>query len=168
MLLEAYLKADQFLVDRANEAVKAWNWTTGRTRADLAKIINIAGWGGVVYHDIQSGRPENILLSVPALLIGNYIYSNIDEEESKKQGPVSIRSRHSRYPEFVSKCMSFFVPLGLIQEKYVLAASDFSITTAAYIMRADYQAPSKKNVFTMARDKLEELLKSREPIAQTI
>ncbi len=41
--MNLYEKLDNTLMKGANAAVKAWNWTTGRTKKDLA---NIFLWGG--------------------------------------------------------------------------------------------------------------------------
>src|SRR3989304_3535318 len=40
-LTNTYAILDRYLVDRASGVVKAWNWTTGRTRAELADVLNV-------------------------------------------------------------------------------------------------------------------------------
>ena len=37
---KAYEKLDDAIMYGVNKGVRAWNWSTGRTKSDLAKVLN--------------------------------------------------------------------------------------------------------------------------------
>jgi len=37
---KAYQKLDDAVMCGVNKGVRAWNWSTGRTKSDLAKVLN--------------------------------------------------------------------------------------------------------------------------------
>ena len=177
LLLKSYLKTDQFLVDRADEAVKAWNWTTGRTRADLANIIQITG-------NILIGFSSKLFIPIAAINIPtNYILNKETDLNDKRllDGDVLNYSIEERKKSFKFKAPSLN-GLGLSNfaiyyqhNSHILPfdGKDLGLGTmlwglSYYVMRTDYQAP-RKDCVRRGLEKLAEFVKnSREPIPATV
>jgi hypothetical protein len=47
-IFDAYRRIDDFVLEQTNELVKGWNWTTGRTRADLATLCFAGNMGSFI------------------------------------------------------------------------------------------------------------------------
>jgi len=176
-LIKAYIAADQFLVDRANEAVKAWNWTTGRTRAELADVVNVVGGTFISY---SSKSPLITSVLIPAIGIPLFLVhkdnKRIDrqDEEAKNKQALSYESERAK------KIMKITSPLqagcGLViyssenarpTENNLFDGNLFGfgsiiISLSGYIMRAGYQAPRKDCV----RRGIEKIKQGLERIAE--
>jgi len=178
------MAVDQFLVNRANDAVKAWNWTTGRTRADLAGLDGSAGYLSVSFspfkldssssaYSLRFIYPMLLITGIPNLLLNyrldsiekNYSndvkhpFSELSKEANKKSSAVSgilgILTGSPFYDMGDSESYSDYMGIG------------FGLISAShYIMRADYIPPSKENAWTRAKDltsKLGEKVKNSLP-----
>ena len=156
-----YFTADKFLVDRANEAVKAWNWTTGRTRAELADVFNVAG--GVMASYISP------LLS-PLWAHNIFRFHNFNQRqdilEESGDNTLSIFVELNRRSN--EKISRIYLPLGIAVMNIadyleILGAGTISIGVGSYIMRAGYQAP-RKDCVQRGIEKLSEIVRQQNPI----
>ena len=163
LITNAYWKLDQFLVDRANEAVKAWNWTTGRTRADLANGLNFGG---------------SVLISPVNLVVGsvytlnafsNYsLNKRADKLESNSREVVDhrVESRKGYCKFFGPLYLGLgasvgFLPSGESRNNAIEGAGIALFGLSAYVMRADYQKP-RKDCVRRGIEKLVEAIKHKE------
>ena len=178
LLLKAYLRADQFLVDRASEAVKAWNYVTGRSRADLANIFNTAGCIISV-----TGIPIIALLPLWGLYWGNKTNKMIDENVKRTaDGRPLLKDG-----ETLKKDLVLLAPLTLAGGAVIYPAQDFShnnpytfnshllgigfftLGAGNYIMRADYQKPRKSRLVADVKKGLEGLARGfKQPIPEIV
>jgi hypothetical protein len=169
VLLKSYLKADQFLVDRASEAVKAWNWTTGRTRAELADVLNVAG-------NILAGfgHPSHMVIGGPHIICFHYLNNGADENDRRKKNGDALHEwiEDSRFLYKISA--PAMTSLGILIASTPTSPQDvefglggLGVGLSSYVMRADYQAP-RKNVLARAKDKLEEMARNWQPLRQPI
>ena len=174
MITKAYLALDNFLVDRANDTVKAWNWTTGRTRADLADILNASGWVMAVSHYTIQNSPGAILM-VPLAAMNIYFqhknFCRIDENDIRaKNGEALIMN-----PEVSTRSLKLAGGTTVIAGGFFGATGDpllgvgfGGVGASQYVMRADY-LPPRKNVLSRAKDNLAEMVSTyRGPITVPI
>lgn len=174
MLIEAYVTLDSFLLDRANDVVKAWNWTTGGTRADLASLIIIPGLSGLPAAHFINGNYGSVLLGgvVSGLLGLVYVneYTKMDRLESEALNNnarnFKIEKNKNKYKIFgpMFNLIGFSTLIQSNQEDSHPLSNELTsmfglgIGTSMYIMRTDYQAP-RKNVVVRAKDKLADMLR---------
>lgn len=178
MLMKAYVALDSFLLDRADDAVKAWNWTTGRTRADLASLIIISGLSGLPATSFINGNYGSALLGGVASGLLGLIYVNTYTEMDRLESEVlnnnarnfKIEKNKNRY-KILGPMFNLIGFSTLIQsnqeDSHPLSneiASMFAlgIGTSMYIMRTDYQAP-RKSCLARAKDKLSDMLRQPTP-----
>lgn len=174
MLLEAYVALDNFLLDRANDVVKVWNWTTGRTRADLASPLTISGFVSCpTSHFVAGEYPSAIILGT---LFGIFaLHSKVNYEEmddfemralEKNTKNLEVERRKERYKIYGPLLNSLGLLNLIIPNKEgnhpwaneFHAIMGFGLGTSLYIMRTDYQAP-RKNCLARAKDKLADMLR---------
>jgi len=167
---------DDGLMYLANKGVQAWNWTTGKTKADLAnKMLTVAPvletLGALntnpflistliplsfyASHVRQKGNTQMEKIEVDALEKGA---ASLDVEEykrkSKEIAPVWLANSalwqvHTSAKGYILHDRS--VTDSLLSLGFAVRAGSY------YVMRTDY-LPPKKNVFSRARDKLTEML----------
>ena len=161
-LTKAYFAFDQFLVDRANEAVKAWNWTTGRTRAELADVLNVSGW---VTADLsfKSGFMKALAFPISCYVVlrDHKEYKITDENDRRAINgetmifPKEIITRGLKGRGLFAGGASAF---GVAIEDPLYSSGFLAICASNYIMRADYQAP-RKDCVRRGIEKLSEMAK---------
>ena len=174
MLIRAYVALDSFLLDRANDVTKAWNWTTGRTRADLATLISVPAFSSLPASYFINGAYGTALFfgALSGLLIFLYIdtFIKMDRLES---GALNSDTKNLEL-EVVKNKYKIYGPIfnllgfaSLVRpnsenlhplSNEISSVFGFGIGTTMYVMRTDYQAP-RKNVVVRAKDKLADMLR---------
>ena len=162
-IFRAYEKFDDGMMYLANKAVRAYNRTTGGTKADLAdKIFLTSGAiGGLVYLDP---------ISSPTMTAGNLILykfypSRKNHEIELKEQEAAKRNTLDLWVENEKDSLKIAPPSNLIiggiltpfcsSDKGRLSLYIFlsGIIANSYIMRADYQKPRKTNAWQRAKRK---------------
>lgn len=161
---DLYYKADQFLVDMGDEAVKAWNWTTGRTRAELADVLNVSGStlavgsalliGDTLWTAIQGVGWGSLTLFNHIL---NYEQDSLESDEDIKHNGSEInRGRHKSTGPGLLALGGIAISGGsLVSELYGAGAGIFG--ASSYVMRSDYNPPKRKDCVRRGLDKLAEM-----------
>jgi len=160
-LIKAYMALDDFLVARANDTVKAWNWTTGGTRAGLAKIVSTAGTavcGMSPFYDAKNnpladfGFPLVYSIATLGIHVAYNGFDKYDEclDDVKDFSLEKIRNDLGRVALPLSVSGGFLAIIGGIETEIpdptnirLLGLGSFFIGTSIYLMRADYQTPRK-------------------------
>lgn len=170
---DIYYMADQFLVERAGEAVKAWNWTTGRTRAELADVLNVGGTalitsGFLITEDI----PFSILngFAWGALTtkrhIDNHKQDELELDENDVIPPFVKKNRDYDYYKTYGKVSTggagFEFALGVGFEEVgfeIVGMGIGAFSASGYVMRSDYNPPKRKDCVRRGINKLAEIVK---------
>ena len=83
---KAYEKLDDAIMYGVNKGVRAWNWSTGRTKSDLANLLENSGLVVMTVGNVNCLGP---LLAVPLSayafylgLKGGEVYKKVDSLES--------------------------------------------------------------------------------------
>jgi hypothetical protein len=142
-LANAYVAVDNAIVYGVNKGVKAWNWATGRTKADLANLLLygsaflIAG-GGITLSSQEKNPYGGIVFSAVAALVSAVSINKNRKTEKKEMGESRRReSIEDAEIELHKENISWFGPL--------FGATGASIGSIAY-SRLDNSADYKKNV----------------------
>jgi hypothetical protein len=186
LVSKAYDALDDAIMYGANKVVRAWNWTTGKTKADLANLtivlagtLNVAGTYAV--------NPSDTGLAVLICFMAGKGTPKLHNE---------IENREER--AFYSNCKDIYVEAWKDRTKYLGPAFSLiggaaagiacldpkikyservsmdlfgifmgSFSVAGYIMRTDY-LPPRKDAFSRGVDKLVELWNQTAPAHQPI
>jgi nitrate reductase NapE component len=173
-----YERFDNFMMRRVNEAVKVWNWTTGRTKADLANmfvmasvaipIVNVAVSGG--YSLLAAEVPFG--LGAPFRIMTNKIIERLEKDaiESGLMNPTV--EAYKIECRFNGALWSFAYPLATstiaLHDRYMegnmtvyetFTASALMVGASKYVMRADYMPP-RKNAFARGFEKLKDMVRT--------
>ena len=178
MLGKVYLALDSFLVDRAEDIVKIWNWTTGKTRADLANLlsgIHLATYPleGYLRGDYGSA---GFMGAYATILLSLFYLANKDKD--RREAAATEREVMDLNIEKTNKNLKLVggVGSGIFAGRVALLPANaqyadaferfwnpVQTTTFAgfvgsfYIMRTPYVKPGK-HCLAKAKDKLEEII----------
>lgn len=178
---EIYESLDAKLLAGAEKAVQAWNWTTGRTRTDLAnallRIAPICEIGGLVFSTNKNlNFYESVYLVAGGLMMGAVSFAKIDhnrglekrEEDALRQGcldPLAEECRESGKSESATYgilgtmvCTATLVPQASTATNLV-GAGFFMRAASAYIMRVS-NLPPRKDCLSRGIDHLKQGLES--------
>jgi hypothetical protein len=182
MLLEACLRLDKFIVDRANDVVRAWNWTTGRTRADLASSIQFSSLSlapGIAFINQEYGWG----LGATFLSGLSYLFlKDINLFQDKREKLALQRQAKDKTAEDLKDIQTVLgyggIVLGSIlyfgstegESSHPLSNELFGLCyiglgCSQHIMRANYLPPGK-TVLVRFKDKLVDML--RQPVQGTV
>ena len=180
---KAYEKFDDAIMSGVNKSVRAWNWTTGRTKSDLAKVINHTSNITACADFILYFPPTAAFIFFPFYFIDSYIstkkWDKIEEQEINalqkgcKDIEVEIGKKDLERRGFMDLLTGSGVgSVGLIYGNkydyfnYILGTAVIVRAFSHYIMRAD-SLPPRKSAFSRAKDKLSEKLSSpqTEPVS---
>ncbi len=168
IISKAYGALDEAIMKGVNSGVRAYNWTTGRTKADLAnKLLTIApiaestGFIGMSYNN-----PFTLGLSI--FMSGIYILlSHTQQETNKKMEVAEQRALENSCLDFIvenwKNSAAFLGPMwsivgsfigytemrrsdGLSSTNYLIAGGNLVRGASFYVMRADYFPPRKSAV----------------------
>ncbi len=166
---DMFEKVDDTIMYGVNKGIKAWNWTTGQTKTDLAnQLLTLAP----IFDAIGSfyGTPYFGAIASPLFLFISHMQQKINYrqqiEEQRAKDKKTRLSLDNEY-EHRNKSLGYFwggagaFPLSSLPncEEPVIVLS-YSISNgfrsaSHFIMRAD-DLPPRKNVFARAKDKLVE------------
>jgi len=88
MIIKAYNALDSLVMKGVNKAVKAWNWTTGGTKADLANAMLIYPVSGAnLAYLINSANiyPVSVALTALILYHTSFIFPKVNREWEKRE-----------------------------------------------------------------------------------
>jgi hypothetical protein len=166
-MVNLYNKIDDTLVYGAQKVAEAWNWTTGKTKKDLANsILTITPVlkGGAFLFDFG--------LVTGGVIIPVCIYYSLREQKiNREQEILEKKSSESgamidpyfeRIHKFQGKIdLSLGGGVAIINQGRTLAFVGVGLMLEGfshYVMRGDY-LPPRKNVLSRAKDKLTDMLK---------
>lgn len=165
-IFKAYEKLDDSIMYIANKGVKAWNWTTGQTKADLAnQMLTVAPileiTGGLIMHPILGIYCTPFLLVPHMNQLINKKVEGLEIAAAKK----GLKPAPEIYKPYELAGPLYFGFAGYDYSCFnEVIGTGFSIRAASkYVMRADYLPPGK-SVFERAKDKLVEKLKASTPV----
>jgi len=171
-----YDSLDNYLMGGANNAVQAWNWTTGKTKTDLANLVLNATT--ITYNSAFALRhPALLLLSAPIF----FPAIHIEQKQNIKQDKLEQKAAESGLKDISAELMKTgrkfagsskvgfsgtYVPLYMMENPENISGKisaaimgiSFALWASAdYIMRVDY-LPPRKNCLSRAKDKLKEII----------
>ncbi len=174
---KAYEKFDDAVMSGVNKGVRAWNWTTGKTKTDLANSLLI---GGAVMNSASS------LVTTPINIAFVYFFKRNNDRieeaekissETKTLDPLTEAYKNYSYPLLGSLGLLISASGAIIaynseKEDSIVKCSltsigEFMWGASFYVMRAN-PLPPRKSAFSRAKDKLSEKLSSipqTEPVA---
>lgn len=157
-----YQKFDNMVMRGVNLGVRAWNWTTGRTRADLVGSVSVAGIVLGAMAAYKFNQPPSILFGLGPALIPIFACNvYVSFETDKKEAKAIESGMKDADVERVKNSCKFLGPLGIGSGiTFPLGPGGAVWYTAMgvslYVMRADY-LPPQKNVLERSLDSLREL-----------
>lgn len=173
---KALKKLDEGILYCVNRAVHAWNWTTGRTRADLANLLQTGGviagsLGMILSMAIDKRYFESFVY--PLILFGgaHFVQRKNMEIDGLELKALEKEAKSIEVEEFKYNCKFggyFTPPLAVIpllsngkelDWGHLYGVMCLSLGVAFQVMRADY-FPPRKNVLARAKDKLAEMLRA--------
>lgn len=181
LLVNGYKVLDDAIMHGVNSSVYAWNWTTGRTKEELANTFLATGCavgatGNILYQKIGP------LVFLPAYLM-LYRSRSTDNKKYGADERAAIESDCKNFEaEEYKRCASFMGPFclswglgerwlsdGINEDPHSQAGGlmneigFYLIGTSFYVMRAD-PLPPRKNALSRAADMIAELF-SEQPQA---
>ncbi len=174
--MKYYDKLDDFIMAGVNAGVKAWNWTTGRTKGDLATILQLSGFAlmgtGIMTESPQTNSPL-LAFCISGALCSYLDNRNIDAKEmtatEKNCLDLDVEKSKSTSRKYLAP-LPCLVGLHFISLSYSKNKGYFGIPlgigmnlwgAGVYVSRADY-LPPRKNVISRASDRIRELIKNKE------
>jgi len=171
--MEVYQAVDNTIMKGVNAAVRAWNWTTGRTRADLANLmLGVAPIGECTGY-FGSLSFVGVPFGIVCLFGSHYAQKENQEVDSfEKKAAQSgvmdpnverIRTRHRVMgPSFIGvsgfQASLGFIPKNENPEYNAMTSAGHALRAGScYVMRTRY-LPPRKHCVSLARDKLREIV----------
>ncbi len=169
-LWKAYCAFDDKLMRGVNLGVRAWNWTTGRTKTDLTNgMLTVAPMlecsGMILSNPIVS------IIYIPCMITLSHCCQKINKEIDALEQKTAESSTMHFESEIYKKYNELYGPgwssIGLVNDSLSIAGRslDYSLTgtgyfirgASHYIMRAEH-LPPRKNCLRRGMDKLESLI----------
>jgi len=160
----------------ANKAVRAYNWTTGKTKADLAnKLLTIApiaeSVGMIIISPILSTFTPLTLLGSHMAQKENSRLEELELDALDLHAKNSEAEKYKNYARFfgpillaTGNLLSFSSPFNKASEGFCVFGAGIVIRGSSYyFMRADPLLP-RKNVVRRAVDRLEEILEKHKTL----
>lgn len=176
-----YELLDNTLMYGANKAVHVWNWTTGRTKSDLAnKMLTTApvmeGAGYIIMHPLIGG-----LMTLALLGLSHSTQSSNKRIEEKEIEAIENEALDYEVEQYKKSKCETLGPIWLFAggahmfvgtssggtneisiDNYLMGSGHGLRASSYYIMRADY-LPPRKNCISRAKDKLVEIVQNYRP-----
>jgi len=172
----AYQLFDDTLMYGANRAVRAYNWTFGGTKDELANGFIVMGSATASAGSCILYSPSGILITLVNLFIGhsktkeNRKYARLEQEALDRRA-LNLEAESGKWNCRVSGPLWLSNGVFFTSSSYVFdnenldakicclaAAGGFSMYGVAdYVMRGE-SLPPRKNVFSRALDKIDELV----------
>lgn len=168
-----YQRIDNSIMKGVNKAVRAWNWTTGRTKADLANTIVVAGMASTLTaafldKSYLTASAVDIGFGTLLVMINKHIEKLEKEAVERNALDINAEKYKSFYKVFGPFNVGITIPslisqnphIGFTRKLSYLGGTFFGIQ--AYIMRADY-LPPRKSAFAIGWEKAKEWLRTPVP-----
>ena len=178
--LELCVKGDLFLVSLATKFVKGWNWTTGKTRADIAAIVHsssaiLAPMNSLANGDYSKGGLYAALFGVGSIDNAQAFYE-IDDLEAKFQQAATLDTKIMEFQQDAKHISQTTLAAGAVavmggepafgkaQEPIqgdfpYFGAGLVTVGISHYLMRAEYVRP-RKSCIHRGIDKLSDISQS--------
>jgi hypothetical protein len=175
-----YQRIDESIMRGVNKTVKAWNWTTGYTKADLANTmlytaLILQSTGFAVKKEVA---PAVVCATIALNTITKWAKYNKDVERLEKNaindGALSPKAENYKdackivAPVMLGTCVptaTISAIKGNVGFEMLFGAMGLITAPSFYVMRADY-IPPQKSVFARGVDKARGLL--RRPVIQPL
>jgi len=181
IISKSYGTLDEAIMKGVNASVRAYNWTTGKTKADLANklltvapIFESAGFIGMGYNNLFN-------LGTAICMSGFYMFiSHHNQRDNKEMEVVEQRALENSCLDFKveswknsavfvgpmwvisGSCNGYFGMTrsdGLSSTNYLIAFGNLVRSASFYVMRADY-FPPRKSAIKKGLEKLAEIAES--------
>ena len=163
---KAYEKFDDVVMYGANKGVRAWNWTTGKTKADLANsLLTVAPiFEGTGF--IMANPAVGAIFALAHIGISHLYQKSNKEQESLEKNALekgvllAPGNFHEKRNTFLSGgFLAFSAVQFSIGEPYnIMVGTGYTVRSSSYyVMRADYMKP-RRNVARRVMDKLSDLV----------
>lgn len=177
-----YEKFDRVMQAGANKIVGGWNWTTGRTKSELANLLNIAGWASVSGGLILTGAVGYMLLPLNVCFsYGNAkLFKDIEkiEERNKDSEALDLEVISDRNLNKLSAGIN--LGLGITDFAYskylpddernpnrsashLLLETGFSLMALSYYVMTAENLPPRKNCISRGLDYLVDTIRTMSP-----
>jgi hypothetical protein len=172
-------KVDEILMAGATKTARAWNWTTGRTKADLANTLVYCG-GALISVVVARANPD----VGPLVALGTIYISYDIGKSNKRRETAEVKALESNQKSLAVETWKDVakvagpIMLGLggvltaivgkesIKDGAIIGAYTGSLTASTYIMRTEYLPPCK-SVFARAADKMKAAFATPQPAYAT-
>jgi hypothetical protein len=165
-----YEHIDSAIMKSVNEGVRAWNWTTGKTKADLANMCSVGGSAMFSLASWEAHDPFTCSF-IPFFILDAIIKTKMNNDTEHRElnalekglkdpvverryrthelhGSVMLGTGSAMIVAPAEKLKEFFLEYGI---------GSFLIALENYTMRAE-NFPRRKNVFSRALDSLRDSL----------
>lgn len=166
-----YQRIDDSLMWGTNRVVRTWNWTTGRTKVDLANTMLFA-FGALALGSALLDKRTFLFAGYScAIVVPVGWIVNKDQERREEKAieidalDISVEEQKNK-AKFLGPFLSSPSVLGLIRGNVALKLMELSclpLGSQFYIMRADY-LPPRKNAFARGWKKVRGLLRMHVPL----
>jgi hypothetical protein len=168
-----YQKADEKIMVGVNRVVRAWNWTTGRTKADLANTMVVTSTIVDITSSFVDGRGNYMAGGLCMVVMAPYIIRRNKEFEKKEKKAFEKNALDSSIESAKDYCKIYGPVVEVASAMFFLppsypAAHMWGVGNSIwgsqlYILRADY-LPPRKNALARGWERTKALL--RNPIPQ--
>jgi hypothetical protein len=171
-MVDLYEKLDEGIMYGVNKVVQAWNWTTGKTKEDLANpILAVGGILGVqAYLDLDRIISATLLAGATiGIMQINSKLGSCEREYSDQGLKCHCGERQKDINSTMAPAILVISGLGELATSqtensgiYSNIHKGFALAAASmYVMRAD-SLPPRKSVFVRAKDKIAEAARNIE------
>lgn len=170
---------DDIIMKGVNNGVRAWNWTTGMTKADLANIMLA---GSVIAESVGVGMDNKSLAPFVFLTMGSFavrfqfLNSKIEKMENDASESNAKSAKAENYKEKYRSTGSSHFMLGGVFESFSIPNLGWTLfsaglgiidATSFYVMRAD-NPPPRKNCLSRGWEKTIGWLRVPETAKETV
>ncbi len=156
-----FQKLDDGVLYCANKSVRAWNYTTGRTRADLASATYVTGFSLISILGFQVPKSERSPMFLPFLLTAgasatyyqNMNFKNFERKEAKNSADIldfEVETKKKLFAAqgYVLNSLGVISSPVLVDYPTLIFGNSglFLMGCAYHLMRADYVKPRKTNI----------------------
>jgi hypothetical protein len=173
-------RADAAVMVGVNNGVRAWNWTTGRTKSDLANMMlttALVSETAVIIADSPNVAAGVVMGSLILMVDGFFVHTRQKrnketerlEEAALKGGMLDLEVEKHKFAnkmagQFFLGSSLMFSALSKGDTLYnaLWMAKGGLMAPSFYVMRAD-SLPPRKSAFKRAREKISEMLRESQP-----
>ncbi len=169
MIYEAYFALDEKIMKGVNVGVRAWNWTTGRTKKDLSNALTVCG---STMTSTASAYDGKLVLATALIIMGvtdivsNELYLKKEEDAINSSlmdlSAENYKRRAAFHGPFLAGVGTINLSTNGSNSSDCATLGLFAWSVAEYVKRADY-LPPRKNCVSRGLEKLEQLVRTPQP-----